>query len=523
MTLPREGETARRRRYNRNRTPDTGRGRRQKHVTKLCVSLVEKDTDSMLSAMHSLPPEVDVAEVRLDLMESLDLARVCSGKDRPITVTNRPVRQGGSYEGPEGRRLAVLRQAAALGADYVDVEVEAVGELGELPGQCARIVSHHDFQGTPADLEGILRRILATGPDVAKLAVTARDIAEVPPVLTLMERHAARTPVIALSMGEEGAASRILAAKFGAFLTYASRAQGGEAAPGQITYEEMLGMYRVRELKPGTAVYGVVANPVAHSMSPAIHNAAFEALAMDAVYVPFKVSDPGTFLAGFEPHDLRGLSVTIPHKEAMLDLMDEVDDLAAGIGAVNTVVIDGGRRRGCNTDVSAAVTAIESAVRRAGLEPLASRTVLLIGAGGAARAIAYGLMGKARRLIIANRTVRRAERLAAELDVEFCGLDEMEALSPDVLVNATSVGMWPRVDESPVPAGMLREGTAVFDSVYNPIRTRLLREAEEAGAVVASGLEWFVNQAAAQFELWTGRAAPREVMEEVVRRRLSNA
>jgi shikimate dehydrogenase len=251
-------------------------------------------------------------------------------------------------------------------------------------------------------------------------------------------------------------------------------------------------------------------------MSPAVHNAAFGALGLDAVYLPFKVADVAAFLSAFEPYDLRGLSVTIPHKETMLGLMHDVDETAARIGAVNTVVIRDGRRCGYNTDAGAAVSAIENAVRRAGLEPLRLRTVLLVGAGGAARAIAYGLHGKVARLIIANRTVEKARKLAAELGAQACGLDELEQLSPDVLVNGTSIGMWPHVDESPVPATMLCKDMVVFDSVYNPLKTRLLAEAERAGAVTASGLEWFVSQAAAQFELWTGRTAPRQVMEEAV-------
>jgi 3-dehydroquinate dehydratase/shikimate dehydrogenase len=487
------------------------------------VPLVEADTDAALAAMRSLPPEVDLVEVRLDLMDSFDLRRICAGKDRPIIVTNRPVRQGGRHEGPERERLATLRRAAELGADYVDVELDAAAELGELPAGTARIVSHHDFKTTPDDLEGVLRCIRATGPDVAKLVVSAGDIADVPPVLRLLESRAAQAPLVALSMGEAGMVSRVLAGKLGAFLTFASRGKGRESAPGQIPLEQMLGMYRFPQIGPGTALYGVVANPVAHSMSPAIHNAAFAARELDAVYLPFKVTDVRGFLEGFERYDLRGLSVTIPHKEAMLDLMDEVDEVAAEIGAVNTVHVRDGRRYGCNTDVQAAVDAIDAAVLEGGLGPLSHRRVLLVGAGGAARAIAHGLGRKGARLTIANRTVERAEKLAAEVGAEACGLPEMEGLRPDVLVNCTSVGMWPRVGESPVPAGMLREGMVVFDSVYNPVQTLLLREAEAAGALVSSGLAWFVNQAAAQFELWTGADAPRSVMEGEVRRRLAEA
>lgn len=486
-------------------------------MTKLCVSLIEKDTDRLLAAMHSLPPQVELAEVRLDAMEQPDLERICAGKDRPIIITNRPVRAGGLRRQPEKRRLGPLRRAAELGADYVDVELDSTAQLGPLPGPARRIVSYHDFERTPEDLETILRRVLDTRPDVAKVAVTARDAADMGPVLRLLERHAARVPLIALSMGEEGTPSRVLAAKFGAFLTYASATAGKEAAPGQVAVEQMLGMYRLPRISHSTAVYGVVANPVAHSMSPAIHNTAFAATGFDAVYLPFKVTDVAAFLSAFAPYDLKGLSVTIPHKEAMLALMDEVEPLARRVGAVNTVVIREGRRFGYNTDVQAAVSAIEAAVRRAGLGPLSSGHALLIGAGGAARAIAYGLQGKVARLTIANRTVERGRKLAAELGAEACGLHQVTHLQPDVLINASSVGMWPRVQDCPVPDGLLRKGMVVFDSVYNPIKTRLLAQAEGAGAATASGVEWFVNQAAAQFELWTGLPAPREVMDRTVR------
>lgn len=489
-------------------------------MTRLCVPLTEPDADSALTAMRSLPREVELVEVRLDLMARPDVERICAGKDRPIIVTNRPVRQGGRYEGPERARLDTLRRAAELGAEYVDVELDAVGALGELPGSVRRIVSHHDFSGTPADLEGIYLSIRQTDADVTKIVVTAKDAADLAPVIALLERHVAEGPLIALSMGAEGGPSRVLAGKFGSFLTFASRAAGRESAPGQVPIEQMLGMYRFPRIGRSTAVYGVVANPVAHSMSPAVHNAAFAALGLDAVYLPFKVTDVGSFMRAFEVYDLKGLSVTIPHKETMLGLVHEADETAARIGAVNTVVIRDGRRFGYNTDVGAAVSAITNAVRRAGLEPLRSRTVLLVGAGGAARAIAYGLHGKTARLIIANRTVAKARRLAAELGAQACGLEELERFAPDVLVNGTSIGMWPQVDESPVPSRLLRKGMVVFDSVYNPLKTRLLAEAERAGAVTASGLEWFVNQAVAQFELWTGRSAPRQIMEEALKSHL---
>ncbi len=497
-------------------------------MAKLCVSLTEKSAAETLSAMRGLPACVDMVEVRLDYFRQntrtvrAGLEEVCRNKDRPIIVTNRPCREGGRYRGSERSRLDSLRRAAALGADYVDVELDSVSALGEISPGTGKIVSYHNFECTPADLEEIHRHAVAVGADVAKIAVRAQRVVDTLPVLELLERRAAAVPTIALAMGEEGMPSRVLAAKFGAFLSYASLAAGRGSADGQVPYREMEETYRFSRIGPNTTLYGVVANPVAHSMSPTIHNAAFAEVGLDAVYLPFKVSRPAAFLDGYQRHELKGLSVTIPHKEAMVPLMDEVDELTARMGALNTVAIRDGRRYGSNTDVGAALSALEEAARRAGLLPLQRRTVLLEGAGGAARAIAYGLAGRVGRLIIANRTVSRAEKLAEEVGAEACGLDEVSSLRPDLLVNTTSVGMYPRVDETPAPSSVLRPGMVVFDAVYNPMETRLLREAREAGCTTASGFEWFIGQAAAQFEAWTGLSAPRERMAEVVKKRLSS-
>ena len=497
-------------------------------MTKLCVPVREETSEAMLGAMRGLPGCVDTVEVRLDYLWNArpqllpaDVERICSGKDRPIIATNRPRREGGLYEGPEDERLESLRKAATLGAEYVDIELGSVAALGEITGGAQKIVSYHNFQETPPNLDGIHRSAAAAGADVVKIAVMARDILDTLPVLALLERHAATIPTIALSMGEEGLTTRVIGAKLGAFLVYSCAKEGRETAPGQIPYDEMEGMYRFSRIGAGTAVFGVVANPVAHSMSPAIHNAAFAEVGLDAVYLPFKVTDPGPFLDGYEPYDLKGLSVTIPHKEAMVFLMDELDEMAERADAVNTVVIRDGRRYGSNTDVAAALAALESAAGRAGLVPFDRCTVLLLGAGGAARALAYGLAGRVTGMTIANRTVSRARDLASEVDARWCGLGQIAELRPDILINTTSVGMYPNLDESPVPPPMLRDGMVVFDAVYNPVETKLLRQARETGCVTASGFEWFVTQAVAQFETWTGLPAPRERMAEAVRERLS--
>jgi len=489
-------------------------------LAKLCVTLTETTTEGMLEAMHRLPRDVDMVEVRLDFMEQVNVRALCLSKDRAIVVTNRPVREGGRWAGSETDRIALLREAAESGADFVDIELDSVGALGQVTAATRRIVSYHNFTQTPQDLGRILHRLASASGEVAKIAVKANDITDALAVFELLEKHASQMPLIALSMGEEGIPTRVLAGKFGAFLSYCCLSEDRRAADGQIPYRDALELYRCRRLGPRTALYGVVANPVAHSMSPLIHNTAFAELGLDAVYLPFKVRDPAAFLAGYERFDLRGLSVTIPHKEAMVALMDEVDELTARIGALNTVSIEGGRRYGCNTDVSAALSSIERAAAQAALPDLETSTVLLLGAGGAARAIAYGLCGKVAKLVIANRTVERARKLAAEVGAGSCGLGEIRGVRPDILINSTSVGMAPEVEQSPVPAEMLRAGMVVFDAVYNPIRTRLLTEAQEAGCATATGFEWFVNQAAAQFELWTGQKAPVDSMARAVRRKL---
>jgi 3-dehydroquinate dehydratase/shikimate dehydrogenase len=368
----------------------------------------------------------------------------------------------------------------------------------------------------------------------------ARDIRDNLRIFDLLQR--ARHPTIAMCMGELGLVSRILGRKFGNFLTFASLGKGRESAPGQMTASELRELYRYKKIARATAIYGVIANPVSHSMSPAIHNAAFEETGLDAVYVPFKVEgDVVQFVKAFRGIDVQGYSVTLPHKEGIIPAMDEVDEIVRKVGALNTVVSrpahgpggpGAGRLFGTNTDVTAAVTALEDALRQdwpqraqsadrmAQKSPLAGKRVLLIGAGGAARAMAYGLLMSGARVTIANRTHQRGVRLAQDLGCGCCALSEIASCEADILVNTTSVGMKPNVDDTPVAASALRKGMVVFDAVYNPPETRLLREAREAGCKTVSGIAWFIAQAAAQFELWTRRPAPRATMERVLRERL---
>jgi len=378
-------------------------------------------------------------------------------------------------------------------------------------------VSYHNFKTTPLDLPNIYGKIAQTEPDVVKIATKANSLIDNLRMFDLL--RGAALPCIALCMGELGMISRVLGRKFGAMLTYAPIDPQRSTAPGQVSLDDMIALYNYRSITSDAQVYGVIGNPLGHSISPHIHNAAFRSLGISAVYVPFKVEgDVVNFIEACRGLPVQGYSITIPHKEAAMRAMDEIDPIAKKIGAVNTVVNRKGRLNASNTDWTAATEAIESALEDGNLS---GKRVALIGAGGSARAIAFGLKAKGAETCIYNRTVERAERLAREIGCGWRGLDDLADVEADVIANSTSVGMYPNVDATPVPRQALKPGMGVFDAVYNPVHTRLLCDAEECGCRIATGLQMFVNQAVQQFKTWTGLEAPRDLMEAVAREKLA--
>jgi 3-dehydroquinate dehydratase/shikimate dehydrogenase len=455
----------------------------------------------------------------------------------PAIVTFRPAWEGGQYAGPEPRRLATLKLAALLGAAFVDVEAAAAGAFfagaGEVPPSTRVILSHHDYVKTPPpqELVAMAAAFFEAGADVAKIATTAAggppDAARV-----LSAAAAAPGPTIALAMGEAGLASRVLAPKYGAALTFGALSAGRASAPGQPSLADLVALYRLGAQTAATAVFGVLGNPVSHSRSPAIHNAALEAAGVDGVYLPFLVDDLPAFLAAFDDPSYAGFSVTIPHKAAALAAASEADPTAALIGAANTLVrLPGGGYKAYNTDADAAVDSIADGLRTASgggasssspADPLHGATVLVLGAGGAGRAVAFGAAARGARVTVANRGLARAQALAADVSAaalpggpaSAVPLEDVAAgrAPADVLANTTSVGMAPHADASPVPARALGGFRVVFDAVYTPLRTRLLAEAAAAGCVPVDGLDMFCGQAAVQFKLFTGVDAPAGVM-----------
>ncbi len=494
----------------------------------LCVPVTATTTEGFLTDMRSASElaDIDIVELRLDYINNIrtsDVAALIKAKTIPVIATCRPEREGGKFKGTEADRIALLERAAELGAEYVDiehdVEHDAIDKFSKKPGT-KLIVSYHNFSETPSgsELSDLHKKLSSSGADIVKIVTFARKITDNLRIFKLLGQ--ASKPIIALCMGEPGRISRILAPKYGGFLSFASLGEGMESAPGQLSARELLDVYNFRAIDHNTDIYGLIGNPVAHSMGPVLHNTCFQAEDINAVYLPFRVEDISSFINGFKTLNVSGYSVTIPHKQAIMGLLDELDPLAASVGAVNTVVNRGGRLKGYNTDSTAATKVIEEGLAEDGTT-LKGKKVTIVGAGGAARAVAFGLKQKKAKITVVNRTEARAEALAGDLGCGYRGLSELGKLDTDILVNCTSVGMHPDINDMPVPADVLRPGMWVFDAIYNPPETRLLREAAARGCRTLDGVKMFVLQAAQQFEIWTGRPAPVQPMEGIIRFRLA--
>ena len=479
----------------------------------LCVSLMPATVDEARASLCRVASHADLAELRLDAIRGpVDLDHLLHNPPCPVVVTCRPVREGGLYDGPEDDRLDTLRRAVGLGARYIDVEHDSLHRLGDVPPAHV-IASYHNFQETPPDLQATYDRLAKSGAGTVKVAAMAHHILDTVPILEILSQ--ARVPTIALSMGPRGVLTRLVAPKFGALLTFAADDVGPEAAPGQVTLRQMRDLYRVDRIGRRTELYGVMADPVAHSMSPQIHNAAFAEVGYDAVYLPLWVEgDPAAFVRAMAPFGVGGYSVTIPHKQAVMAAADTIEPLARRIGAVNTLQRrTDGTLFATNTDWTAGMAAIEAAV---GQGWLAGKRALLVGAGGVGRAMAFGLTERGARVTLTDVNTGRAAALAQELGAQTCPLSTIANQPCDILLNATPVGMHPKTDASPVPPEALRNGLVVYDAVYNPLETRLVREARAAGCRTVTGIDHFVRQAVEQFELWTERPAPVDRMRQVV-------
>ncbi len=489
----------------------------------ICVSVGRGRHQDLISQHQQLVERgAELVELRVDYIpRQVNIRRLLENRPGPVVITCRRESDGGKYNGDEAERQMLLRTAITEGADYIDLE-EDIAEGIPRFGKTKRIISLHNFRQTPDDLEQIHQRMAALDADIVKLATMANQPGDNLRMLQLVRD--AKVPTIGICMGEMGIPSRILAGKFGAPFTYATFSPERTLAPGQLSFREMVDVYRYDQIGPQTKVYGVIADPVGHSMSPLFHNTAFGYQKIDAVYVPLRVPREhlDEFFETASQWDLRGLSVTIPHKQAVLDKLTAIDAAVQGIEAANTIVLDGDQLSGYNTDCQAAMDSLDAAlgIDDSGDDPLQGKNALLLGAGGVAKAITYGLRKRGMHVTIASRTLERSQQLAEQFDCKAVEWDHRHGVSSNVnvLVNCTPVGMHPNVDDTPFDKHHLKPSMLVFDTVYNPERTLLVKNAREQNSKVVTGVEMFVRQAALQFKLFTSHEAPLKQMYEVVKR-----
>jgi 3-dehydroquinate dehydratase/shikimate dehydrogenase len=466
-------------------------------------------------------------ELRLDfLAKAVDFKRLAPLKQCPWVATLRRPADGGRYNGTEPERMTILRQAIASDTfDWVDLETDIAGTVPRY-GKVKRVISYHNTAETPANLEDIYANMLKQDGDVYKLAVTAQSSEDVARVLTL--QRTAPKPTVAFCMGDIGQPTRFLALKFGAPWIYAAFNKERGIAPGLPSYDEFRTTYPVKSIDAQTKIFGVLGDPVGHSLSPLLHNHMYKKLGVNALYLPFRVprGQLSTALQAYEQIPVHGYSVTIPHKEAAASLAREAEPNVQATASANTLVRrDDGQFVAANTDFAAAADSLKAQLaERAKDGPivqLSQLSVLILGAGGVARSIAYALHREGAQITITSRTYERAQRLAEDVKCKAVDWHARHSISFDVLVNCTPVGMHPNVDESPCHFSVLKPGTTVFDTIYTPETTLLIREARARGCDTITGVDMFVRQAARQIELFTGLEPDTEAMRVIMRKALS--
>jgi 3-dehydroquinate dehydratase / shikimate dehydrogenase len=489
---------------------------------KICAVVAAAKSQAMHRQLARALQETRTVELRLDwladeqeitrFLKRLAGARLRAGAT--LIATCRCREAGGRYRGSIAKQLVHLSEAIRAGCAWYDLEIESASKcppelLDVLLGEGRELRSAHFFQGMPRNLGRVVAGLERGRTDAIKVAAQCDSLAD---SLKLARLSRTRRNVVAIPMGEVALPVRFLMLRERGGFAYAPVENA--TAPGQISLEEMKNLYRAEHFDRRTGVYGVIGDPIGHSLSPQMQNAAFEARRVNAVYLPFLVHDLGDFLGAAKELRIRGFSVTIPHKERILRHLDGCDPLAVKIGAVNTVVVrGGGKLYGYNTDYVSVLRALEPRI------PLRGSRVLIVGAGGVARAVAFALAEAGAAVCIFARRREKAKLLARAAGGEAVVRNQLRREYFDAIVNATPVGMYPNVGRSPLEARELN-CRLVFDTIYRPRATKLLQLAARRGIETVSGDEMFIAQGAAQWEIWTGERAPVEAMRRAVVRAL---
>ncbi|KAL3516187.1 hypothetical protein ACH5RR_023089 [Cinchona calisaya] len=508
-----------------------------KNSTTICAPVMAESVEEMLKDMKVAKAEgADAVEIRLDCIKGFqprrDLEILLRNKPLPVITVFRATSEGGQYDADDKSWLDTLQLAKELGSEYIEFELKVASDLikkGKF-NQSSRskiIVSSYvnAVNSSKEDLSHLVACLQSTGADIIKLVLDAKTIIDAAKIFHLLSH--CQVPFIAYSTGERGLISQILGPKFGGFFVYGSIE--GQKVPGLPTLSSLRQAYEVECIDPDTKIFGLVSNPVSHSKGPLLHNPTFRHVGYNGIYVPMLVDDLKEFFNTYSSLDFAGFSVGIPYKEAVLDFCDEVHPLAQSIGAVNTIIRRprDGKLIGYNTDCEASITAIEDALTLGGLRngsalpsPLNGRLFVLVGAGGAGRALAFGAKSRGARVVVFDINFDRAKSLANDVSGEVHPFEALAGFQPEngaILANATPIGMHPNTTQRiPVAEITLKEYKVVFDAVYNPRKTKLLKDAEAFGAIIVSGVEMFLRQAIGQCNLFTGGEAPEDFMRDII-------
>jgi 3-dehydroquinate dehydratase/shikimate dehydrogenase len=428
-------------------------------------------------------------------------------------ATCRRVQNGGKFRGSVAAQLQMLTKAADSGCHLVDVEWQTAErtrpeQIQKLRTRAALILSYHDFRGTKK-LEETLERMVAIPADFYKIVPTATTLADNVTMMKFLEKHGDTHSLVGMCMGEQGIISRVLGVRAGSVFTFAAANPGEETGPGQVTAQELRSTYRIEQVDQATRVYGVAGDPVSHSLSPVIMNTALRRENVNGVYLALHARTLPDLLHCVREIPIHGLSITMPYKEAILKYLDNCDAHSTKIGACNTVVrAQDGKLYGFNTDTSGVVRPLEQRIT------LDKARILVLGAGGAARAAVYGLKERGCEVYILNRSIGPAQKLARSAHARVLKRADLKKASFDVIINATPVGMG-NSQESPLSEKEIN-ARYVFEMIYDPPETRFVQMARSRGAEIIPGIEMFVHQAGRQFEIWTGKPAPWDEMLRAV-------
>jgi len=489
-------------------------------LPRVCLAVIGSDANEMAEKAEALARDNPFLEFRLDYLPKPALAlprirRFLESHHGTVAIaTCRRASSGGKFRGSVASQLDILNKAAASGCQLVDVELQTANkckpeQLQKLRSRAGLILSFHDFRAT-RKLDETLEKMLTYSADFYKVVSTATTLSDNVTMIKFLAREGDRHSMVGMCMGEQGIISRVLGVRAGSVFTFASASAGQETAPGQVTAQELRNVYRLDQVDVATKVYGVVGDPIAHSLSPAIMNAAFRRENVNAVFLALHAKTLKDLLTCVREIPIHGISVTMPYKEAILPHLDNTDSHTTKVGACNTVVrAQDGKLYGFNTDTAGIVRPLE---RR--LNTLEGARILVLGAGGAARAAVFGLKERGCEVYILNRSAAPAKKLAHQARARMVKRQDLKKLAFDVIINATPVGMG-NTRETPLQDKEIN-ARYVFDMVYDPPETRLLKLAKERGAQIIPGIEMFVHQAARQFEIWTGKPAPWDEMLRVV-------